>query len=69
LKAHATIPGTGPVLLQKKQVDQASMTQRQVVAGRPLAPCRIVANEIFGVGADTGEAPVTVAHYLGSPRS
>jgi hypothetical protein len=27
----ATIPGIGPVLLQKKQVDQANATQRQVV--------------------------------------
>jgi hypothetical protein len=28
----ATIPGLRPVLLQKKQVDQARATQRQVVA-------------------------------------
>jgi hypothetical protein len=35
IEAHgflsATIPGIGPVLLQKKQVDQADATQRQVV--------------------------------------
>jgi hypothetical protein len=35
IEAHgflsATIPGIRPVLLQKKQVDQADATQRQVV--------------------------------------
>ena len=33
----ATIPGIRPVLLQKKQVDQADVTQRQVVGDLAVA--------------------------------
>ena len=53
----ATIPGIRPVLLQKKQVDQANATQRQVVADRPAraALSGIVGYDIFGARADAGE--------------
>jgi hypothetical protein len=44
------------------------MTQRQVVAG-PAAGASPYRRNDIDVGADSGEAPVTVAHYLGSPRS
>ena len=50
----ATIPRIRPVLVQKKQVDQANATRRQVVAGRAARAA------LCGIAGMTYSAPAPV---------